>query len=58
MFTDKNKLSIEQCKKYLPKGSYADAEVEKIRDGLYQLASILVEDYLKSKERKKNGGKL
>ncbi len=42
-------LSVEQCKKYLPVGKYTDEEIEQMRDNLYQLADILVEEYLKNK---------
>ncbi len=53
MFTEKNKLSIEQCKQYLPRGRYTDAQVEEMRDSLYQLAGILVEEHLKTRKERK-----
>jgi len=40
-------LSVEQCKKYIPAGEYTDEEIEQMRDSLYQLAGILVEDFMK-----------
>ena len=42
-------LSVEQCKKYLPAGQYTDEEIEQMRDELYQVAEILVEDFIKQK---------
>lgn len=48
-------LSVEQCRKYLPSGKYTDEQVEQMRDELYQLADILVEDFLRQKERVKDG---
>lgn len=47
-------LSVEQCKKYLPAGKYTDEEIERMRDELYQVAEILVDDFIKqSGEAKK-----
>jgi len=44
-------LSVNHCKEYLnnSKNSYTDKEIEEIRDSLYQIAEILVEDYLNKK---------
>lgn len=39
-------LSVNNCKKYLD-DSYTDKEIEEIRDSLYQMVEISVEDYLK-----------
>lgn len=39
-------LSVEQCKKYLKDGDYTKQEIEEIRDSLYQLAEILVTEYI------------
>lgn len=47
------KLSIEQCRKYLKNCEYTDEQVEEIRDSLYQLANVLVDDYLNKKEKDK-----
>ncbi len=49
-------LSIEQCRRLLPSGRYTDEEVEKIRDSLRQLATVLVDEYLNSKCVKKDCG--
>ena len=45
-------LSVEQCKKYLNSGVYTDQRIEEIRERLYQLASMLIEEYLKTKANK------
>lgn len=39
-------LSVEQCKKYLKGYNYTDQEIEQIRDSFYQVADILIENYL------------
>lgn len=39
-------FSISHCKKYLD-NKYTDKEIEEIRDSLYQIAEISIEDYLK-----------
>jgi hypothetical protein len=46
-------LSIEQCKKYLPIDRYTNKEIEEMRDGLYQLVNILIEDHLAKKQAEK-----
>jgi len=51
MLSEQKKLSVEQCKKLLPSGSYTDEQIAEIRDSLYQLATILVGEYLKTKAR-------
>ena len=48
-------LPEERIKKLLPSGSYSAEEIKEITDGLYQLANILVDDYLKVKYAKKDG---
>jgi len=48
-------LSVEQCKKYLPAGKYTDEQIEQMRDSLYQLADILVEDFRRQKAMAKDG---
>lgn len=45
-------LSLEQCKKYLKK-EYTDEEVLALRDSLYQMANILIDNFHKEKENKK-----
>ncbi len=40
-------LSVEQCKNYLP--GYSDDKVEEVRDSLYQLAGIAIDNYSKSR---------
>ena len=47
-------LSVEQCKKYLNSGGYTDQQIEEIRERLYQLARMLIEEYLKTKARKES----
>jgi len=44
-------LSVNHCKKYLnnTKNGYIDEEIEEIRNSLYQIAEVLVEDYLGKK---------
>lgn len=37
-------FNIEQCRKYLI-GTYPDEKITEIRDNLYQVCSILVENY-------------
>lgn len=42
----KDKLSIEKCKRLLGKDAarYTDKQIEKIRDFLYELAEIQIQD--------------
>ncbi len=47
-------LSTTECKKRLGKNNYSEREVEEIRDCLYQLANLLVNDYLTDKEKVKS----
>jgi hypothetical protein len=44
-------LSVNHCKKYLnnTKNGYIDEEIEEIRNSLYQIAEVLVENYLGKK---------
>jgi len=42
-------LSVEQCKKFIKNSNYTDQQIEEIRDNLYQLAEILVDDYISKK---------
>ena len=53
---ESHKLSLEQCRKLLDtKGSkYADEEIIKIRDFLYQLAEIDYFEFIKRQERGNN----
>jgi len=39
-------LSVEQCRKHLPK-DYTDEQIAGVRDNLYQLAKIAIDQYLK-----------
>ncbi len=43
-------LSIQQCKRYLKNPQYSEQQIEDIRHGLYQVAHVLIDNYLK-KER-------
>ena len=45
-------LSVEKCKKYLKNSDYTEQQIEEIRDNLYQLAEILVDDYIQKKGAK------
>lgn len=40
-------LSIEHCRKFL-RENMPDSEVERVRDALYVVAHVVVDDYLKS----------
>lgn len=40
-------FSIQQCKRYLKNPEYSEQQIEEIRDSLYQVAGILVDDYFK-----------
>jgi len=46
-------LSIEQCKKHLRGCNYTEKQIEKIRDSLYYLTSILVEKHIKKRRDEK-----
>jgi len=52
-------LSVEQCRKYLgDNGSkLGDQEVNELKNLLYQLAGVLVDDFLEVKERENGDGK-
>ena len=43
-------LSVEECKKTLGK-NYSSEEILEIRETLYQMANILIKNYLKTKEQ-------
>lgn len=43
-------FSTTECKKRLGKNNYSEREIEEIRDCLYQLASLLVDDYVEKRE--------
>jgi len=45
-------LSLEDCKKYI-KTPHTDEEILQIRNSLYQLADIYLENYLKEYENEK-----
>lgn len=40
-------LSIQQGKRYLRNSQYSEQQIEEIRDSLYQLAGILVDNWFK-----------
>lgn len=48
-------LSTEQCRSFLKEKSQNEQAVEVLRDNLYNLANILVDEYL-SKSKCKNEG--
>lgn len=43
-------LSIQQCKRYLKNSQYSEQQIEERRDILYQLANILVDDWIKKQD--------
>ena len=44
-------LSIEKCRELIPDSElYSDAEITKIRDNIYQLGELALEDYFRSIE--------
>ena len=45
-------LSVEQCKRHIKKGSIKEKELEEHRDSLYQLANILVDQYIEDRKLK------
>jgi hypothetical protein len=40
-------LSVEECRKYLKEADYTQKQIEEMRDSLYQLAELLVTEYVK-----------
>lgn len=43
-------ISIEECRKLIPReGEFTDEQIEEIRETLYGLAEISLEDYFKEK---------
>jgi hypothetical protein len=44
-------LSVDKCKKVLG-SNYCDDDISKIRETLYQMANILVKQYIETKEKK------
>lgn len=46
-------LSIVECRRYLKDCAYPTKKIEEIRDCLYQLANLLVNDYISDKEEAK-----
>ena len=49
-------LTVDECKRYLPDKSLSNAQIEEIRDALYQMAHILVEQHLMQRNEK-NGNR-
>lgn len=43
-------LSIQQCKRYLRNPQYSEQQIKEIRDIVYQLANILVDDWIKKQD--------
>ncbi len=50
-------LSLAQCKKILSEKGLSDADVETIREQLYQLSTILVDNYLQQNQETMNSQK-
>lgn len=48
-------FALEDCKKYLPNTTLTDEEILKLRDSLYELAEIMIEDYYDKKKAGKLG---
>ena len=46
-------LSITECRRHLKNHVKSTEEIEEIRDCLYQLADLLVNDYLKENKNQK-----
>ena len=44
-------LSITECRRHLKNGVDSTKDIEEIRDCLYQLANLLVNDYLIDKKK-------
>lgn len=44
-------LTVEKCKNKLKNNNYTDDQIKDIRENLYQLANIFVEEYLRNKKR-------
>jgi len=49
-----NMLSLRDCKRYLKNYHYSDKKVEEIRDSLYKLAGIVVDNYLEKEGARDN----
>ena len=43
-------LSFQACKKLFKKNTYNDQQIEEIRYNLYQIAELLVSNYISNKE--------
>jgi hypothetical protein len=43
-------LSIQLCKEIFKKNTYTDQQMKEIDDSLYQLAELLVENYISNKK--------
>lgn len=41
-------LSVDQCRQYLENASVEAEDVEKVRESLYQLANILVDEFIRT----------
>lgn len=50
-------LSNTECKKYIRNNKYSDRQIEEIKTQLYQVAELLVSDYIK-KEFKNTAKKI
>ncbi len=47
-------LSVQECKKYI-KNEYSQEQIQEIRQGLYQLADLFIDEYLKKKKISSKG---
>lgn len=43
-------LSLRDCKRYVKNSRYSDKEIEEIRHSCYQLAHILIDNYLEKED--------
>lgn len=43
-------FSFQSCKKLLKKDTYNDQQIKEINENLYQLAEILIENYISNKK--------
>lgn len=52
-------LSVEQCRKFLDAqdGEMSDEQIDELKNLLYVLANVLVDDFLKNKEKRDGDAK-
>ena len=45
-------LSVDKCRKFLKGREYTAQEIEEIKNSLYQLATVLIDSFIKQKGEK------